>query len=180
MHPPFPLASWNAAPSDLPDEFIFEKSARLECAAYRDLYHAVGDKWFWVNRKHMDDKTLKSIIHAASTEIYTLSHKGKAVGFVELNVRDFPSVEIVFVGLIDRFIGLGLGRYMLSKTLWSLAARAVRKLRIQTCTLDHVNALPLYEEFGFRAVSQRDVELRHNRFHVLNGSERVLSETAPD
>jgi GNAT superfamily N-acetyltransferase len=178
MLQPFPLANWNATPTKLPDQTAFEEAPRIALSDYRQLYHDIGDKWFWVNRKHMDDATLASIIHAANTEIYLLSQTGKNIGFVELNLRDFPAVEIVFVGLIESYIGLGLGRYMLSRMLWDLAARGARKLIIQTCSLDHPNALALYQEFGFAPVSRQQVELRHDRFHVLGRREPVLNATA--
>lgn len=180
MLQPFPLATWNAAPSELPNQIAFEKAHKLALPDYRQLYHDVGDKWFWVNCKHMDNATLATIIHSASTEIHLLRQTGKNIGFVELNLRDFPSVEIVFVGLIESHIGLGLGRYMLSRTLWDFAARGVRKLMIQTCSLDHPNALALYQEFGFTPVSLQRVELRHDRFHVMGRREPVLNATAPD
>ncbi len=180
MHQPFPLAAWNAAPSQLPDQMTFEKAEKLATQNYRQLYHDVGDKWFWINRKHMDDATLASIIHTPSTEIYILSNTQAKIGFVELNLRDFPSVEIVFVGLVENYIGLGLGRYMLSRALWDLASRGAKKLIIQTCTLDHPNALGLYREFGFTPVSAQHVELRHDRFHILGGREPLLNATAPD
>jgi thiosulfate/3-mercaptopyruvate sulfurtransferase len=180
MHQPFPLATWNAAPRELPDQIAFVEAHQLALPDYRQLYHDVGDKWFWVNRKHMDDATLATIIHSTSTEIHLLCKNDKNIGFVELNLRNFPSAEIVFVGLIESYIGIGLGRYMLSRALWGLAARGVRKLIIQTCSLDHPNALALYQEFGFAPVSFQRVELRHDRFHVMGRREPALNATGPD
>ncbi len=38
-----------------------------------------------------------------------------------------------------------------------------RKLTVNTCTLDHPKALPLYQKLGFRPVRREDLEIEDPR-----------------
>jgi hypothetical protein len=79
---------------------------------YRKLYDSVGRDWHWVNRRHLTDAQLAGIIHHPATQIRVLHRGPKPIGFVELNMKQFPEVEIVFIGLVRLEIGLGLGQLM--------------------------------------------------------------------
>ncbi len=138
--------------------FSFRAESTIAIADYRALYDSVGREWHWVNRRRLDDKELAAIIHHPRTAIFVLRHKNQPLGFMEINLRDKPQAEIVFVGLVASHIGRGLGRAMLRESLCFLRALKVRRVIIQTCTLDHATALPLYEKMGFRvAHTQRTI-----------------------
>ena len=96
MTPPFlpatPDAGW-------PDGISFTREMDISVAAYRALYDQVGRQWHWVNRRMLTDRQLSAIIHHPATEIFTLKNRDRAIGFVELNFKLFPQVEIVFVGI---------------------------------------------------------------------------------
>ena len=77
---------------------------------YRRLYDSVGRDWHWVNRRHLTDRQLASLIHHPACHIRVLYRGNKPIGFVELNSRKLPEVEIVFVGLVSVEIGLGRGQ----------------------------------------------------------------------
>jgi len=156
MVPPFlpaaPDACW-------PDGISFTRETDISLAAYRALYDDVGRQWHWVNRRLLTDRQLSAIIHHPATEIFTLKRRDRAIGFVELNFKLFPQVEIVFVGLVNDAIGKGLGSQMLQQAISYIYSRAPSRIIIQTCTLDHPSALPLYQSFGFTPVGRKQVTI---------------------
>lgn len=167
MQAPFPLVRWNRSSSDLPQDFCLARARQPELELYRQLYDAVGSPWSWVTRKNLNDKELGAIIHATDTEIYILWQDGRAVGFTELTLKNFPTAELVFIGVIPELIGLGLGSHMLRHALSIAAERSAQAIQIQTCTLDHPSALPLYQRYGFTPVSRQRVILKNGRFSVI-------------
>ena len=156
MVPPFlpaaPDACW-------PDGISFTRETDISLAAYRALYEDVGRQWHWVNRRLLTDRQLSAIIHHPATEIFTLKRRDRAIGFVELNFKLFPQVEIVFVGLVKDAIGKGLGSQMLQQAISYIYSRAPSRIIIQTCTLDHPSALPLYQSYGFTPVGRKQVTI---------------------
>lgn len=126
---------------------------------YRYLYHMVGRDYAWVNRKRMSDAELQDIIHHEMVEIYVLYAGGVPAGFFELDFRNLPDADLVFFGLMPEFSGVGISRFLLSQAI-SLAWRDdTRRLQVQTCTLDHGRALPLYQRMGFEPFAQEEAEL---------------------
>lgn len=152
LRAPAPAPNW-------PEGVDFIHTPNMALADYRDIYDRVGRQWHWVNRRHLEDRQLAAIIHNPATEIYLLRRNGTSIGFVELNFRLAPQVEIVFVGLIEEEIGQGLGRMMVDGALNTIKARAPRRIIIQTCTLDHPSALRLYQAVGFSAYNRKQVEI---------------------
>ena len=154
MHAPFGFSTepvvWPAGLSFLPVE-------NIALDDYRRLYDTVGRDWHWVNRRHLTDRQLACLIHHPACHIRVLYRGNKPIGFVELNSRKLPEVEIVFVGLVSVEIGLGLGQLMVRAALTEIAALKAERIIIQTCTLDHPNALPLYQRLGFQAYDRKQV-----------------------
>ena len=156
MTPPFLPAA-----SDIgwPDGLAFNRETDIPVAAYRSLYDDVGRQWHWVNRRVLTNRQLSAIIHHPATEIFTLKARDRAIGFVELNFKLFPQVEIVFVGLVSDAIGEGLGSLMLQRAISYIYSRAPSRIIIQTCTLDHPAALPLYQRYGFTPIGRKQVTI---------------------
>lgn len=123
---------------------------------YRYLYALVGDPWKWVSRKRLDDAALAEIIHHPSVYVYALYAEGAPAGFAEIDGRDPETAEIKFFGLAPDFTGRGLGRYFLANIIDLAWALAPRRVMLETCTLDHPAALPLYQKMGFRVFDRRD------------------------
>lgn len=123
---------------------------------YRYLYRLVGDPWKWVSRRVMNDEELASIIHHPAVYLYVLYFNGVPAGFAELDARENKDIEIKFFGLVPDFVGKNLGRYFLLQVIdlaWSFGPKRVR---LETCTLDHPAALPLYQKMGFRVFDRRE------------------------
>ena len=65
--------------------------------------------------------------------------------------------ELSYIGLTDENLGKGLGTYLFKTailTAWD--KRRILKLKVNTCTLDHKNALPLYQKLGFKPISYKN------------------------
>ncbi|MHA7873400.1 MAG: GNAT family N-acetyltransferase, partial [Hyphococcus sp.] len=123
---------------------------------YRYLYRLVGDPYKWVSRRRMDDGELAEIIQDSSVYVYVLYVGGVPAGFAEIDAREREAHEIKFFGLAPDFVGAGLGRFFLTNIIelaWSLGPR---KVRLETCSLDHPAALPLYQRLGFQVFDRRN------------------------
>jgi GNAT superfamily N-acetyltransferase len=118
-------------------------------AYYRFLYDTVGEPWFWIDRRLLDDEALGAIIGDPQVEIYVLYEAGVPAGFVELDRRAAPDVAIAYFGLLPGFIGRRFGPYLLDWAIRKAWSYQPRRLTVDTCTLDHPKALILYQRAGF-------------------------------
>ena len=134
---------------------------RLECptvAEYRRLYTAVGKDWNWLSRRKMSDENLAKIITDAANEIHVLLVDEVEAGFVELDRRSPPEIEITQFGLTPAFIGKGLGAWFLQWSIDRAWSYSPTRLWLHTCTLDHPRALPNYLRAGFTIYKEEIIE----------------------
>ncbi|WP_169568795.1 GNAT family N-acetyltransferase [Sneathiella limimaris] len=123
---------------------------------YRFLYDAVGKNWGWVDRKLLSDEELKTVIQDEDTEIYVLYIKGVPAGYCELNFKKFPKeVDLAYFGIMPEFIGMKLGPYFLNWAIEQAWLKGPECVTVNTCTLDHPKALPLYQRFGYVPYKQK-------------------------
>lgn len=118
-------------------------------AFYRYLYNSVGEPWFWYERRALSDSELAAAIQAEGVEISALYADGEPAGFVELDLRDKANACLAYFGLVPRYIGHGLGSYLLAWAVDEAWRRGPDRLWVHTCTLDHPRALRLYQRAGF-------------------------------
>ncbi len=126
---------------------------------YRRLYDAVGHDWYWLDRQRVPDAALRELLEDPRVEVHLLRVAGQEAGFAELDRSEPGEVRLMYFGLMPGFIGRGLGRWFLRWAVdraWSLAPRRVW---VDTCTLDHPQALPNYEAVGFRRFGERVKEV---------------------
>jgi GNAT superfamily N-acetyltransferase len=79
-----------------------------------------------------------------------LYHRGTPAGYSELNFISAGQVKLEYFGLFPEFIGRGLGGWFLDWTVHQAWRPGVRRIWVHTCTLDHPNALPVYQKAGFQ------------------------------
>jgi GNAT superfamily N-acetyltransferase len=124
---------------------------------YRSLYNAVGQDFYWLNRRKMSDEALAAILADPRDELHVLHVAGAPAGFAELDRRQPHEIELVQFGLMPDFIGQGLGKWFLQWTIdrvWSLEPK---RFWLHTCTLDHPAALPNYLRAGFVLFKQETI-----------------------
>ena len=132
----------------------------ISISEYRSLYFGVGERWQWLDRMVMADGNLADKLNLSNTDIYRASYSGETAGFAEFVVED-EHVEIQYFGLFPSFIGKGLGKYFLQWVIRQAWSYGKPKIQLNTCELDHPNALPVYRKGGFvevrNSIEQRRV-----------------------
>lgn len=123
---------------------------------YRYLYDTIGDPYYWVDRRKLSDLELAAIIHDQKEEVYVLYTDGNPAGLAELDLRESGIAQLAYFGLMPEAIGKRLGYYFLYQAIANAWVHPITKLLVNTCTLDHPRALPLYQRLGFVAYSRED------------------------
>ena len=126
-------------------------------ALYRALYAGVGGPWHWYERLAWSDETLAAHLGRAGVEVHVLEVDGEPAGYFELDRHPEKGTEIAYFGLMPRFIGQGLGGWLLRKAIARAWEGESRRIWLHTCTLDHPTALPNYLRHGFVATGTEEV-----------------------
>lgn len=137
------------APRPLPDSPLRLKPwPDVAPAQYRTLFERVGGRWLWYSRLRMDDATLA----AAIGELHVVTDRaGVEVGMIELEFAEPGECLIRFLGLVPELAGKGHGRWLFAQVMMLAWRKDVRRVHVNTCTLDHPGALPAYLKAGFKA-----------------------------
>lgn len=125
---------------------------------YRYLYDLIGRPWNWVSRRTMDDEALEALIQDENVWLYILYVNGVPAGMAEFDARALDAkkeIELKFFGLSPDFTGKGMGRYFLHNVIDLAWSAEPQRLLLETCTLDHPAALPLYQRFGFQVFDRQ-------------------------
>lgn len=131
----------------------------IPLAFYRFLYRQVGSRWHWVDRLRMDDATLAATLGNKRNSVTVLYVNGAPAGFFELLQLDDDVIELSHFGLLERALGLGIGKWFLLQTLYAAWALGPKRVTVTTNNLDHPRALQLYQMFGFSPVGTGDAEV---------------------
>ncbi len=123
---------------------------------YRYLYNTIGEDYLWVDRRKLTDEALTTIIHSPEVELYVLYADGCPAGMAELEFKPNASAQLAYFGLMPDYVGRRLGYYFVYQAASIAWSRPIPSLLINTCTLDHPRALPLYQRVGFVPYSRED------------------------
>jgi GNAT superfamily N-acetyltransferase len=115
---------------------------------YRSLYDGIGEPWLWIDRRRMSDPELASIIRDPLVEVHVLYADGAPAGYVELDRRSPPDIEIAYLGVMPGQIGKGLGTFLLTSALALAWGRDPRRVWVHTCDHDHPDAPRFYQKGG--------------------------------
>ena len=101
------------------------------------------------------------MIHDPLNILYVLYTEGNPAGMAELDLRKQGQANISYFGLTPEAIGKRLGYFFFYHTCINAWLQPIQRLTINTCTLDHPRALPLYQLLGFTAYAseERFIEL---------------------
>ena len=123
---------------------------------FRELYDGVGADYHWTDLHRVPAAELEDYVRDPETEIHLIEHAtGGRAGFFQLDFRDSATegvAEIAFFGLLPGHRGRGVGGWALDQALRSAWRNGIRRVDVNTCTLDHPAALGLYQRMGFRRV----------------------------
>jgi GNAT superfamily N-acetyltransferase len=125
------------------------QAVRPTVSFYRYLYNTVGDLWLWWERRRLRDEQLAAIVQNPKVEVHVLYVEGVPAGYVELDARKPPDVELAYLGLIPEFLGQRLGPYLLDFAIDRAWSSGAERVWLHTCSLDHPKALGVYQMAGF-------------------------------
>ncbi len=123
---------------------------------YRYLYDTIGDAYYWVDRRKKSDEQIAEIIGHPANELYVIYTEGAPAGMAELDFADPQEGQLAYFGLMPEAIGRGVGAYFLHQAIAIAWDKPIGRLLVNTCTLDHPRALPLYQRLGFTPYSRED------------------------
>jgi GNAT superfamily N-acetyltransferase len=142
-------------PAPPPAEAVALRLHRSIAAAdYRALYSLVGQRWLWRDRLVWTDDELDRYLGLPAVQVWTLNVGGTTAGYFELQHHEDATVEVMYFGLAEGFIGRGLGGWLLTRAVEESFALGGRRVILNTCTLDAPQALPNYLARGFHIVRE--------------------------
>lgn len=127
---------------------------------YRYLMDRVGRKWHWVNSLRVNDGEIEDALRAPDRDIRVLYLDGAPAGFFDVKPHVPDTVELAYFGMMEHATGQGIGRWFLGAAIEACWSHGPRVVTVQTCTLDHPAALPLYQRLGFSPVGQTTETVR--------------------
>lgn len=116
--------------------------------SYLKYYEGVGFNYNWLDRLVMPKEELRTKINAPNVHIHLMRVNGEDAGFLEL-VQEDDYVELLYFGLLPGFIGKGLGKCFLNWSIHKAWSYNPKWIQLNTCELDHDNALSNYMKLGF-------------------------------
>jgi ribosomal protein S18 acetylase RimI-like enzyme len=121
----------------------------------RFLYRTVGRTWSWTDR--LSWPRARWLAHLERPEVHMwIAHlQGVIAGYVELERQPEESVEIVSFGLLQQFLGLGIGGLLLSDTVERAFRGGARRVWLHTCSLDSPRAMENYQARGFKLFDEK-------------------------
>ena len=124
------------------------------------FYKQVGKKHRWIDRLSWSDGKWINYISNKNLETYIISESEELAGFFELLYNpELKETEISYFGLLEEYIGKGIGGYALSVAIKKSFEKNIRRVWLHTCTLDHPNALKNYIARGMTVFRKENINI---------------------
>ena len=124
------------------------------------FYKQVGKKHRWIDRLSWTDEKWINFISNRNLDTYVISESEDLIGFFELLYNpDLNETEISYFGLLEEYIGKGIGGYALSEAIKKAFEKNIKRVWLHTCTLDHPNALKNYIARGMRVFRKENINI---------------------
>jgi GNAT superfamily N-acetyltransferase len=124
------------------------------------LYDAVGADYEWTDQHERPRDELEAFLADPAVSLHTLMRAGWPHGFFVLDGRARGVCDLAYFGLPPEAIGQGLGRFLIQTAVHAAWDRpGVARVTVNTNSLDHPRALPLYQKAGF-APARRETRSR--------------------
>jgi GNAT superfamily N-acetyltransferase len=121
----------------------------MDTERYLRYYRTVGAQFNWLDRLVMSKEELSKRINAANVHVHVMVIGQAESGLLEL-VEEPGYIELLYFGLFPEFMGKGLGKYFLDWSIHKAWSYNPTWIQLNTCELDHPNALPTYRKLGFK------------------------------
>ena len=142
------------------------KSKDIPYWYFISLYKSVGEEYEWTDMLKQKKAVTEKFLNDKNVYFYSLVSSGVPVGFFILDYRKKEICDISYIGLTKGNLGKGLGKYLFKTAfLMGWDTNYINKLTVNTCTLDHKAALPLYQKLGFEPIRFEDKKRRRTFFN---------------
>tara|TARA_Y100000992_G_scaffold272862_1_gene214743 strand:+ start:551 stop:1057 length:507 start_codon:yes stop_codon:yes gene_type:complete len=126
----------------------------------RFFYRQVGKKHRWIDRLSWSDEKWINYISNQNLETYVISEHEDLAGFFELLYNpELKETEISYFGLLEEYIGKGIGGFALSEAIKKSFEKNIKRVWLHTCTLDHPNALKNYIARGMKVFKRENINI---------------------
>lgn len=123
---------------------------------FRYLYDAVGRDYEWTDLHAKSDGDLGRFVQDPAVQLYVMYLTGWPGGFVMLDFRAAGLCDIAYFGVTPEALGRGLGDWLLGTGVHMGWDAGIAAMTVNTCTLDHPRALPIYQKWGFEPVRREE------------------------
>ncbi len=152
--------SMNHAPSKPAPEMNVLKAQPFPLWYFRALYQAVGSGYFWTDMLELSEEELAQYCDNPKNTLYSLISQGAPAGMFVLYENE-EITNLAYFGLTKESHGQGLGGQLLDYAIATAWQRPeIKEMTVNTCTLDHERALPLYLSRGFVVTHEEAQEAR--------------------
>lgn len=135
------------------------------------LYDAVGQDYDWTDQHLRTEAERRAFIEDPEVVLCTLMRAGWPQGFFVLDGRAPGICDLSYFGLVPEAVGQGLGTFLLREAVDMAWDRlGVERVTVNTNSLDHPRALPLYQKMGFEPVRRETHSRVLTRDHSVTGA----------
>ena len=139
---------------------LFVKKINPDFQLNKFFYKQVGKKHRWLDRLSWSDEKWINYISNKNLETYLITEKEDLAGFFELLYNpELKETEISYFGLLEEYIGKGIGGYALSEAIKRCFKKDIKRVWLHTCTLDHPNALKNYIARGMTVFKKENINI---------------------
>ena len=104
-----------------------------------------------------DKEWLKYVLNK-NLETWVMRKGKELVGFYEKEThKDINEGELINMGILKDFRGKKYGSTLLSHVIKNSLSNKESRLWVNTCSLDHKNALSIYKSRGFKIFKEEEI-----------------------
>jgi len=148
--------SGELCPSKVTNSSLKFEEVKIPCPEYnRFFYLAVGGDYYWLTKRYWTYNQWYDHVNRPQLRTWAAYLSGAPCGYFELEKKD-NDVEIVYIGLLQQFLGKGLGAQLLTEAVKQSWKMKVPRVWLHTCSWDHPIALKNYLARGFKIYKQEE------------------------
>ena len=141
-----------------PEGYSIELVKPADFQLNKFFYKNIGNKHHWVDRLIWTEKQWIEYTTNEKVKTYILKKKDDLAGYFELIIhRDKNEVEIAYLGLLEDYLNMKLGSYLLSSAIKNSFLSKPHRVWVHTCSLDHKNALINYTSRGMKIFKKETI-----------------------
>lgn len=140
------------SPAVLPPELSLAGPTPNSPELNRFFYTAIGGDWCWTDRLGWTYDDWMEWLSRPGVQTVVLSLDGIPAGYAELAQSSDGAVDVAYFGLLPQWTSRGLGGAALALVVRHAWEMGAERITLNTCSLDHPNALANYKARGFRVI----------------------------